>query len=98
VSVAPYNPRNTYGPFDIEYRIEDRTTEHSEETLLKQLTSDETYNCRSQVERTNEVCKDCCFRALCARAQVFLALCLRLVVAITNHERGDDSGSTVITV
>jgi len=25
-------------------------------------------------------------------------LCLRLVVAITNYERGDNPGSTVITV
>ncbi|RQG89552.1 IS5/IS1182 family transposase, partial [Natrarchaeobius chitinivorans] len=33
-----------------------------------------------------------------ARAQVFLALCLRLVVAITNYERGDNPGSTIITV
>jgi len=33
-----------------------------------------------------------------ARAQVFLSLCLRLVVAITNYERGYDPGSTVITV
>ena len=28
----------------------------------------------------------------------FLALCLRLVVAITNYERGDNPGSTIITV
>jgi len=27
-----------------------------------------------------------------ARTEVFLALCLRLVVAITNFERGDDPG------
>jgi len=33
-----------------------------------------------------------------ARAQVFLALCLRLVIAITNDERGDNPGSTVITL
>jgi hypothetical protein len=33
-----------------------------------------------------------------ARAHVFLALCLRLVVAIINYERGDNPGSTVITV
>jgi hypothetical protein len=32
-----------------------------------------------------------------SRAQVFLALCLRLVVAITNYERGDNLGSTIIT-
>lgn len=33
-----------------------------------------------------------------ARAQVFLALCLRLIVAIINYERGDNPGSTLITV
>jgi len=33
-----------------------------------------------------------------ARAQVFLALPFRLVVAITNDERGDNPGSTVITL
>ncbi|MFT4909271.1 MAG: hypothetical protein ACI9TI_000426, partial [Natronomonas sp.] len=27
-----------------------------------------------------------------------LSLCLRLVVAITNYERGDNPGSTIITV
>jgi len=31
-------------------------------------------------------------------AQVYFALCLRLVIAITNYERGDNPGSTVITV
>jgi len=29
---------------------------------------------------------------------VFLSLCLRLVIAITNYERGDNPGSTIITV
>lgn len=29
---------------------------------------------------------------------VFPVLCLRLIVVITNYERGDDPGSTVITV
>jgi len=33
-----------------------------------------------------------------ARAQVFLALCLRLAVALTNYERGDNLESTIITV
>jgi hypothetical protein len=28
----------------------------------------------------------------------YLALCLRLVAAITNYERGDNPGSTIITV
>jgi hypothetical protein len=71
---------------------------------MKQSTLDETYNRRTGVERTNESVKDCDLGRECARgrvyapAQVFLALCLRLVVAITNYERGDSSGSTVITL
>ena len=104
VPVAPYNSRNTDDPLDIEYRIEDRITEHSEDVQLKQSRLDETYNRRTGVERTNDVVKDCGLGRthargrVHARAQVFLALCLRLVVAITNYERGDNPGSTIITV
>ncbi|WP_458187807.1 transposase [Haladaptatus sp. NG-WS-4] len=104
VPVAPYNARNTDDPKAIEYRVEDRIEKHSEDVQLKQSTLDETYNRRSGVERTNESVKDCGLgRAFArgrvhARAQVFLALCLRLVIAITNYERGDNPGSTFITV
>ncbi len=104
VPIAPYNPRNTVDPKTIEYRIEDRITEHSKDVQLNQSILDETYNNRTGVERTNESVKDCGLghvRArgrVHARAQVFLALCLRLVVAITNYERGDNPGSTIITV
>jgi hypothetical protein len=104
VPVAPYNARNTDDPKDIEYRVEARIDEHSVDVQLKQSTLDETYNRRSGVERTNDAVKDCGLghvRArgrVHARAQVFLALCLRLVVAITNDERGDNPGSTVITL
>ncbi len=104
VPVAPYNARNTDDPLDIEYRVEDRIEEHSEDVQLKQPTLDETYNRRTGVERTNESVKDCGLGRthargrVHARAQVFLALCLRLVIAITNYERGDNPGSTIITV
>ena len=104
VPIAPYNARNTDDPLDIEYRVEDRIKEHSTDVRLKQSTLDETYNRRTGVERTNDAVKDCGLghvRArgrVHARAQVFLALCLRLVVAITNYERGDNPGSTIITV
>ncbi|SDN46240.1 transposase, partial [Haloarchaeobius iranensis] len=104
VPVAPYNARNTDDPKDIEYRVEDRIEQHSEDVQLKQSTLDETYNRRTGVERTNESVKDCGLGRthargrVHARAQVFLALCLRLVVAITNYERGDNPGSTIITV
>jgi len=85
VPVAPYNARNTDEPKDIEYRVEDRIDEHSEDVHLKQSTLDETYNRRTGVERTNASVKDCGL----GRTQAFVALCLRLVVAITNYERGD---------
>jgi hypothetical protein len=65
---------------------------------------DKTYNRRTGVERTNDSVKDCGLGRtnargrVNARAQVFLSLCPRLVVAITNYERGDNPGSTIITV
>jgi hypothetical protein len=101
--IAPYNTRNTDDQKDIEYRVEDRIKQHSEDVQLKQSTLDETYNRRTGVERTNESVKDCGLGRthargrVHARAQVFLSLCLRLVVAITNYERGDNPGSTIIT-
>ncbi|MFC6873758.1 transposase, partial [Halobellus marinus] len=104
VPVAPYNARNADEPKDIEYRVEDRIEQHSEDVQLKQSTLDETYNRRTGIERTNESVKDCGLGRthargrVHARAQVFLALCLRLVLAITNYERGDNPGSTIITV
>jgi hypothetical protein len=104
VPIAPYNARNTDDPLDIEYRVEDQIEEHSEDVQLKQSVLDETYNRRTGVERTNDAVKDCGLGRthargrVHARTQVFLALCLRLVVAITNYERGDNPGSTVITV
>ena len=104
VPVAPYSARNTDDPLNIEYRVEDRMQEHSEDVQLKQSTLDETYNRCTGVERTNESVKDCGLGRtyargrVHARAQVSLALCLRLVGAITNYERGDNPGSTIITV
>ena len=102
--IAPHNPRNTDDPLDIEYRVEDRIENHSEDLQLNRSILDETYNRRTQVERTNDAVKNCGLGPLRARgrvharAQVFLALCLRLVVAITNYERGDNPGSTIIRV
>ena len=98
VPIAPYNPRNTDNPLDIEYRVEDQIEEGSEDVQLKQSILDETYNQRTGVERTNDAVKDCGLgrgRArgrVHARTEVFVALCLRLVVAITNYERGNDPG------
>jgi hypothetical protein len=104
VPVVPYNPRNTDDPKDIEYRVEDHIEKHSKDVQLNQSALNETYNRRSGVERTNESVKGCGLGRtyargrVHARAQVFLALCLRLVVAITNYERGDNPVNTVITV
>jgi len=98
VPVTPYNPRNTNDPKDIEYRVEDRVEEHGEGVQLKQSILDETYDRRTGVKRTNDACKDCGLGHVRARGrvhaqtEVFVALCLRIVIAITNYERGDDPG------
>ena len=95
--VAPYNPRNTDGPKDTAYSVEDRIEEHSEDVQLKQFIIDETYN--PDRSRTNDAVKDCGLGHVRARGrvhvrtEVFVALCLRLVVAVTNFERGIDPGS-----
>jgi len=77
---------------DIEYRVEARIDEHSEDVQLKQSTLDETYNRRVGVEQTNDAVRTAASGTFAPgprpRAQVFLALCLRLVIAITNDERG----------
>ena len=98
VPIAPYNPRNTDDLLDIEFRVEDRIEKHSKEVQLKRSVLDETYNRRTQVERTNDAVKDCGLgpvRArgrVHARVQVFLALCLRVVVAITQRRTRRQSG------
>ena len=99
VPVAPYNPRNTNDPLDIEYRVESRIEEHFENIGVWQTQLDETYADRSQVENTINVCKDGGLGHVPARdrsmakAHVFLSLCLRLVVAVTNYEQGGDPSS-----
>jgi len=59
VPVAPYNARNTDDPKDIEYRVEARIDEHSEDVQLKQSTLDEDVQPPGGVERTNDAVKDC---------------------------------------
>jgi len=98
VPIVPYNPRNIANPLDIEYRVEDRIEEDSEDVQLKQSLLEETYNHRTGIERTNDAVKDCgpgharARGRIHARREVYIALCLRLVVAITNYERGNDLG------
>lgn len=71
---------------------------------LKQSTLDETYNRWTQVERTNDAVKDSGLGhvhargRVHARAQLLHALCLRLVVATTNFERGDNLGREMLKV
>ena len=103
VPIAPYNPRNTDDPLDIEYRVEDPIENHSEDVQLNRSILDETYNRRTQIERTNDAVKNCGLgpvRArsrVHARSQVFLALCLRVVIGITDDERGDNPGREMLT-
>ena len=104
VPVAPYNPRNTDDPLDIEYRVEDRIKEHGEDVHFKQSTLDKTYEHRTQVERTIGASKDCGLGTPSVRGRVrveshvFLALCLRLATAIANYERGANPGKTSVEV
>ncbi len=68
----------------------------------KQL--EETYSYRSQVETAIDVCKNLGFGTSRVRGRVrtkshvFLTLCLRLVVALANHHRGNDVANPTITL
>jgi len=74
------------------YRVEGRVTEHFDDIGVSQTQLDETYADRSQVENTINVCKEGSLGRVRARdramAKAHLSLCLRLVVAITNYEKG----------
>ena len=97
--VAPYNPRNTDDPLEIEYRVEDQIKQHSDTVRLWQKQFDKTYNQRSRVETAIGVYKDLGPRTprvrgrVRVKAHVFLALCLRVAVALANHHRGHDVAS-----
>jgi len=104
VPISPYNERNADDPHDIEYRIEQRIKEHSGTVRVWPKQLEETYEQRSQVERTIGACKDCglerpAFRGrVCVKSHVFLTLCLWLVIAIANYERGANPGEATIEV
>ncbi len=104
VPIAPYNERNTDDPYDIEYRIEQRIKEHSDNVGVWSKQLEETYKQRSQVERTIGACKDCGLETpgvrgrVRVKSHVFLTLCLRLVIAIANYKRGANPGKTTIEV
>lgn len=104
VPIAPYNPRNTADPLDIDYRVEERIKEYSDTVRLWQKQLDKTYSYRSQVETAIGVCKDLGLGTPRVRGRVrvkthvFVALCLRLAVALANHHRGHDVASSTITL
>ena len=56
--IAPYNPRNTADPLDIEYYVEEQIKEYSDTVRLWQKQLDEMYSRRSQVETAIGVCKN----------------------------------------
>jgi hypothetical protein len=58
VPIAPYNPRNTSDPHDIDYRVEEQIKEPCGTVRLWQKQLKETYSHRSQVETAIGVCKD----------------------------------------
>lgn len=102
VPVAPYNPRNTNDPPDIEYRLQKRIKEHSDTVHVCEKQLDDTYDNRSQVETTIGVCKDLGLGTPRVRGRerakthVYVALCLRLAVVIANHEREGDIASPIV--
>jgi len=104
VPISPHNPRNTDDPPDIEYRVEERITEYSDTVRLWQRQLDETYAERSRIETAIGVCKDLGLGTPRVRgrvrvnAHVFIALCLRLAVALANYHRGNDVASPTITL
>jgi hypothetical protein len=104
VPISPYNPRNTDDPPDIEYRVEERIKEHSDTVRLWQRQLEETYAERSRVETAIGVCKDLGLGTprvrgrVRVKSHVFIALCLRLAVALANHHRGNDVASPTITL
>ena len=103
VPIAPYNPRNTNDPPDIDHRVEGRIKEHSDTVRLWQKQLEKAYLHRSQVETAIGVCKDLGLETpqvrgrVRVKAHVFLVLCLRLAVALANHHRGNDVASPTIT-
>lgn len=70
VPITLYTPRDTNEPLDIEFRVEARTEEHGKDVQYKQSILDETYNCRTGVERTNAAVKDCRLGSGRARSRV----------------------------
>ena len=104
VPISPYNPRNTDDPPDIEYRVEERIKEHSDTVRLWQRQLEETYAERSRIETAIGVCKDLGLGTprvrgrVRVKSHVFIALCLRLAVALANHHRGNDVASPTITL
>ena len=102
VPIATYNARNTIDLLDIEYCVEDRISEFAEYVTLNRSILAETYNRRTQVERTFGTGSDCGLVTprtrgrVHARVQAYLGLCLRVIVVITNYEQGENPGRTMI--
>jgi len=93
VPATTYNPRNTNYLLDVEFRVEDRIKEHSEEVQLKHsLERDVKPLHRSRTHQRHG-------ERLGSRARprprlrprmkkYYVALCLRTVITIGNHEQG----------
>ena len=83
VPVAPYNPRNTADPLDIDYRVEQRIKEHGETVRLWRQQLEERYSCRSQIETAIGVCKDLGLKTGVPRPSESQSTCIpRLVSSI----------------
>ena len=102
VPVAPYNPRNTADPLDIDYRVEQRIS-------TARLCVCGGTNSKKRIRAVHKLKQRLgSVRILASephvrgrvriKAHVFLVLCLRLTVALANHHRGNDLASPTITL
>ncbi|MFB6284679.1 MAG: transposase, partial [Halobacteria archaeon] len=95
---------NSSEPKDIEYRVEETIKKYTENVELNQGDLDDLYRDRTQVERTIGACKTSGLEKtkartkLHAKTQVYLSLCLRVLVAFTNSKKGGNPGKTKLEV
>ncbi len=92
--LSRYRIQTSYRPAHLESAL---YLGHALKVRLKQSILDETYNHRTGVERTNDAVKDCGLGhvrtpgRVHARTEVFVALCLRIVLAITNSTTSEET-------
>ena len=100
--MARYNPRNTADPLPITYRVVAIFRDRYECLRPSQSWLDQIYSLRSRIENTINVCKQYGLGTPRVRgreqvrAHVYLALCIRLLIAFANADRNGNPAKTFI--